>query len=119
MCVACNYTIHAKSHHFGWNRDFAPVQVAKPGETIHFECLDSSGGQLGADATVASIATLDFGRINPVTGPVFVEGAEPGDALKVYDPQFHPVRRRLDREYSRLRPSRGPVHRAGAACLDL
>jgi acetamidase/formamidase len=90
MCVACNYTIHGRNHHFGWNRDFEPAVRAKPGETIHFECLDSSGGQLGRDSTVADIATLDFGRINPVSGPVFVEGAQPGDALKVSIRRFVP-----------------------------
>jgi acetamidase/formamidase len=90
MCVACNHTIHRASHHFGWNRDFAPAVVARPGETIHFECLDSSGGQLGPDSTVADIPKLDFGKINPVTGPVYVEGAEPGDALKVTIRKFIP-----------------------------
>ena len=94
--------------------------MAKPGETIHFECLDSSGGQLGAgcDAS-ASLETLDFGKVNPVTGPVYVEGAEPGDALKVTLRDFDPVRLRLDRQYSRLRPARRPVHGAGAAHLEL
>jgi acetamidase/formamidase len=90
MCVACNYTIHRSHHHFGWNRDFPPAKVAKPGETIHFECLDSSGGQIGADATISTIASLDFGKVNPVTGPVYVEGAEPGDALKVSLRKFIP-----------------------------
>ena len=51
MCVACDHTIHRAKHHFGWNRDFAPALTAKPGATIHFECMDSSGGQLGADST--------------------------------------------------------------------
>ena len=32
---------------------------------------------------MADVARLDFARVNPVTGPVFVDGAEPGDALKV------------------------------------
>ena len=90
MCVACAYTIHSQNHHFGWNRDFSPAQRAKSGDTIHFECLDSSGGQLGPNASVASIAALDFGKINPVTGPVYVEGAEPGDALKVTIRKFIP-----------------------------
>ena len=90
MCVACNHTIHRAKHHFGWDNSFKPEIIAKPGETIHFECQDSSGGQLGADATVASIAALDFGKINPVTGPVYVEGAKPGDALKVTLRKFIP-----------------------------
>ena len=90
MCVACDYTIHSRNHNFGWNRDFPPALRAKPGETVHFECIDSSAGQLGADATVADLATLDFGKVNPVTGPVYVEGAQPGDALKVTLRRFVP-----------------------------
>jgi acetamidase/formamidase len=61
-----------------------------PGSTIEFQCLDSSGGQLQVDSTVADIAKLDFAGINPVTGPIFVEGAEPGDALKVTIEMFKP-----------------------------
>lgn len=90
MCVACNHTIHRANHHFGWNRDFAPVLTAKPGETIHFECTDSSAGQLGEGSTIEDLKALDFSKVNPVTGPVFVEGAEPGDALKVTIRKFVP-----------------------------
>jgi acetamidase/formamidase len=90
MCVTCAHTIHRANHHFGWNRDFEPTLVAKSGETIHFECSDSSGGQIGASADLATLANLDFGKINPVTGPVYVEGAMPGDALKVTLRKFIP-----------------------------
>jgi len=90
MCVACDYTIHRKNHHLGWNRDFAPVLTATPGKTIHFECLDSSGGQFDADSTAETVKTMDFSRVNPVTGPVYVEGAEPGDVLKVTIRHFAP-----------------------------
>ena len=90
MCVNCNHTIHRKNHHFGWNNSFAPTLVAKSGETIHFECLDSSAGQLRQNSTVADVATLDFSKVNPVTGPVYVEGAMPGDVLKVSIRKFVP-----------------------------
>ena len=90
MCIACTHTIHRAKHHFGWNRDFEPALVAKAGETIHFECLDSSGGQLGKGSTLETLGALDFGKINPVTGPVYVEGAKPGDALKVTIRRFVP-----------------------------
>lgn len=90
MCSNCDYTIHGRHHHFGWDNSFAPAERVAPGSTIEFQCLDSSGGQLKADSTVADIAKLDFGQINPVTGPIFVEGAEPGDALKVTIEVFKP-----------------------------
>jgi acetamidase/formamidase len=90
MCVACDYTIHSSKHNFGWSRDFPPALTARPGSTIHFECIDASGGQLHAGSTVEDVANLDFGLVNPVTGPVYVEGAEPGDALKVIIREFVP-----------------------------
>jgi acetamidase/formamidase len=40
---------------------------------------------------VADVGALDFAKVNPVTGPVYVDGAEPGDALKVTIESFAPV----------------------------
>ncbi|MBK5926425.1 acetamidase/formamidase family protein [Rhodobaculum claviforme] len=93
MCKNCNHTIHAAQHHFGWDNAIAPVLRAEPGQTILFHCKDSSAGQLGPDSTVADVATLDFSQINPVSGPVWVEGAEPGDALKITLDGFAPQMR--------------------------
>ena len=91
MCNKCpDYTIHGASHHFGWDNSFVPAITVAPGETIEFECHDSSAGQLNADSTVADVAAMDFGKINPVTGPVYVDGAEPGDALKITIEGFKP-----------------------------
>lgn len=90
MCSNCDYTIHGRQHHFGWDNSFAPAERVAPGSTIEFQCLDSSGGQLQAGSTVADVAKLDFATVNPVTGPIFVEGAEPGDALKVTIEMFKP-----------------------------
>jgi acetamidase/formamidase len=90
MCVACNHTIHRKNHNFAWSRDFAPALRCKPGETIHFECLDAGDGHFKRGSTSADVATLDFSRVNPVTGPVYVEGARPGDALKITFRKFIP-----------------------------
>ena len=90
MCKNHDHTIHGAHHHFGWDHSIPPVMTVAPGSTIEFECLDASGGQLTKDSTVADVAALDFGKVNPVTGPVFVEGAEPGDAVKVTIHEFKP-----------------------------
>ena len=90
MCKACDYTIHGAQHHFGWDNALEPVQRVEPGQTILFHCHDSSAGQLGPSSTVADVATLDFGKINPVSGPIWIEGAEPGDAVKVTLDSFAP-----------------------------
>lgn len=86
----CNHTIHDHQCHFGWNRDNPPVLRLAPGETVEFHPVDSSGGQLNAKSTLADLSALDFGKVNPVAGPVYVEGAEPGDAIKVTLLDFAP-----------------------------
>jgi acetamidase/formamidase len=90
MSPKAAHTIHGDCHHIGWDNSLPPVLTAAPGETIAFECLDASGGQLTAASTVADVTTLDFGRINPVNGPVYIDGAEPGDAVKVTLEHFAP-----------------------------
>ncbi|MBI2717887.1 MAG: acetamidase/formamidase family protein [Rhizobiales bacterium] len=78
-----HHTIHKHQCHFGWNNANPPVVRIAPGETVEFHPVDSSGGQLTATSSVADIAKLDFAKVNPVAGPVYVDGAEPGDAIKV------------------------------------
>ena len=78
-----NYTIHRHDHHIGWDNANPPILTVAPGEAVTIETVDSSGGQLSPASTVADIASLDFGKVNPVTGPIRVEGAMPGDALQV------------------------------------
>ena len=90
MCKACDYTIHSAQHHFGWDNSLVPAERVEPGSTILFHCHDSSAGQLGPSSTLQDVIDLDFGKINPVSGPIYVEGAEPGDALKVTIDSFAP-----------------------------
>jgi acetamidase/formamidase len=88
--MRCNHTIHNHNCHYGWNNAFTPVQTIGSGESIEFFTTDSSGGQLGPAATLADLARLDFGKVNPVTGPVYIDGAEPGDAVAVTLLEFGP-----------------------------
>ncbi len=87
---ASHKTIHKQHHHFGWDNSLAPVLTVAPGETVEFEVVDASGGQLARDSRHEDVAKLDFERVNPVTGPIYVEGAEPGDALVVEILDFEP-----------------------------
>ncbi len=84
------HTIHGRHHHFGWDNSNPPVLTVAPGDSVEFEIVDASGGQLDVESGVAEVAALDFAKINPVTGPVHVDGAEPGDALKVTIESFGP-----------------------------
>lgn len=83
-------TIHRHQHHLGWDNSIEPVLRIAPGDSVEFDVHEASGGQLGKDSTAADVARLDFGRINPVAGPVFVDGAEPGDVLSITLLSFAP-----------------------------
>jgi acetamidase/formamidase len=88
MNSAHRHTIHHRHH--GWDHSIAPAARVAPGGSLEFDVTDASGGQLRHTSTVADVAGMDFGKINPVTGPVFIEGAEPGDILKVTLLSFAP-----------------------------
>lgn len=82
-------SIHARDHHFGWDNSFPPKVVIDPGEIILVETTDSSAGQITANSTLENLINLDFGKVNPVTGPIYVNGAQPGDALSITVLEFH------------------------------
>lgn len=87
--MSCNHTIHKHNHHLGWDNAIDPVLSVAPGETIAVETIDASGGQLHAQATLDDLKALDFDTVNPVTGPIYVEGAEPGDTVAITFQAFH------------------------------
>jgi acetamidase/formamidase len=88
--LSTKHTIHKDHGHHGWNNAFKPVLTIAPGETITFETRDASGGQITPQSTPADVTKLDLALVNPVTGPVYIDGAEPGDALKVTVLGFQP-----------------------------
>jgi len=84
------HTIHRSHIHHGWNNQFAPVLKIAPGDTINVETVDASSGQLNAKSTVEDLKKFDLGKVNPVTGPIYVDGARPGDALKITFLSYRP-----------------------------
>jgi acetamidase/formamidase len=84
------HTIHKEHGHNGWNNAFKPALTIAPGESVDFETRDASGGQINVNSTAADVPKIDLNLVNPVTGPVYIDGAEPGDALKVTLLGFQP-----------------------------
>ena len=80
---ASDHTVHQHQHHHTWDRDEPPVLEVDDGASVEFDTTDASGGQLDASSTAADLGSVDFARVNPVTGPVFVRGSRPGDVLEV------------------------------------
>jgi len=69
--------------HNRYHPDIAPIFEIGEGVEIALETRDGVDGQLGPATTIADFATMDFGAIHPLTGPVFVKGAMPGDLLEI------------------------------------
>jgi acetamidase/formamidase len=77
------HILSAEPTHSRWNRALPPRIAIAPGDTVHMECVDASGAQVRPGMSVAEYLGIDRGRIHALTGPIFVEGAEPGDALQI------------------------------------
>jgi acetamidase/formamidase len=88
--MKCTHTIHDHTCHYGWNNAYEPATIVAPGETVAFNPPDSSGGQITATSTPGDLGKLDFNKVNPVAGPIYIDGAEPGDAIKVTLLEFGP-----------------------------
>ena len=59
----------------------APVLHADPSTKIEFETWDALEGQIKTPE--GAFESLDWNRVNPATGPVYINNAEPGDVLSV------------------------------------
>ncbi len=77
------HTLSAPPFHSRWNRALPPRLTVAPGDTVHFECVDSTGAQVHRKMTAPEYMGIDRGLIHALAGPVFVSGAEPGDVLQI------------------------------------
>jgi acetamidase/formamidase len=77
------YSLIAEPTHSVWDRSLAPRLRIAPGDQVQFECADASGGQVSPSTTAAEFEAIDRSRIHALTGPVWIEGAEPGDVLQI------------------------------------
>jgi formamidase len=68
--------------HNRWHEAIEPVLEADPGDTVVFETRDAFDGQLSPSSGAEDLEHASLGPVHPLTGPVFVNGAEPGDLLE-------------------------------------
>lgn len=91
--------------HNRWNRDLPPAATVRPGEEIQLMCRDALDiGEAARTLTPDGILTLDLSGVHPLTGPVEVEGAEPGDILEVEVLDVSPL---VDFGYAAITPGLG------------
>ena len=68
--------------HNRWHPDIAPIVEVDEGEEVALDTRDGIDGYLNAGSTEADFPSVQFGAVHPLTGPVLVKGAKPGDLLE-------------------------------------
>jgi len=77
---------------YAWDNSVEPALEVESGDAVHLRVRDASDEQITADSGVEDVLKLDFSHVNPVSGPVLVKGAAPGDTLAVELLEFRPQR---------------------------
>jgi acetamidase/formamidase len=73
-----SHELPAEKLHYCWDNTIAPALEIEPGDSVLFETRDASDGNAWESFTRAKPAPS-----HPLTGPVYVKGAEPGDVLEI------------------------------------
>jgi acetamidase/formamidase len=77
------YTLDRSKVHHTWDKNNPPAIEIEPGDTVHCETDEVTSGQVTPGCSAEVFRALDFGRLYPLAGPIYVKGAEPGDVLEV------------------------------------
>jgi acetamidase/formamidase len=77
------HTLAAEPTHSVWDRSLEPRLRIESGDEVQIECVDASGGQVHPGMTTAEYLGIDRTRIHALSGPIWIEGAEPGDVLEI------------------------------------
>jgi acetamidase/formamidase len=83
MKVRSIHSLGNDQYQHQWDNSIPPVLTVRPGETVTVATRDAGNNQIQPGAGVDAVTNLDFSRVNPITGPIAIEGARPGDVLRV------------------------------------
>jgi formamidase len=69
--------------HNRWHPDIPAAAFVRPGQEFRIECREWTDGQIGDNDSANDVRDVDLSRCHMLSGPIAVEGAEPGDLLVV------------------------------------
>jgi acetamidase/formamidase len=81
--VQPQYFLGTDDTHNRFSSLIPPALEVPSGSVIEVQTKEGSDGQFTADSVAEDVSKLDFEPIHPLTGPIYVEAAEPGDVLAV------------------------------------
>ncbi|KAI1107762.1 hypothetical protein F4804DRAFT_109708 [Jackrogersella minutella] len=83
MSPSHSFHLHATSTHLRWSNAIPPALRVPSGAEITLDLPDGGGNQITPANAATALSTFQFGLTDPCVGPVYVEGAEVGDVLRV------------------------------------
>jgi acetamidase/formamidase len=83
MAMDIKYRLTGERTHCRWDNSIAPLVTVEPGDVVELETKEASDKQIFPGCSIDILNNLDFSVIHPLTGPVAIVGAEPGDMLEV------------------------------------
>ena len=98
------HRLDAGQVHYEWNNALAPRLEIDPGDTVVFDTRDAADGYYSPASTHADVLARGPFRGHPLTGPVRVRGARPGDVLAVEILEVVPA---ASFGWTQIRPGRG------------
>jgi formamidase len=81
----------AAPFHNRWHPGIAPVLRVAPGDRVELDTRDALDGQITRGSTVEDVARAQLERVHPLTGPIAIDGAAPGDLLAVHIERIVPA----------------------------
>jgi acetamidase/formamidase len=84
------HSVREDAYNYAWDNSIVPALEIDPGEAVELHVRDASDEQITSSSGADDVAKLDFDHVNPVSGPVFVKGAQPGDVLEIELLEFRP-----------------------------
>ncbi|MDB5074943.1 MAG: Formamidase [Chloroflexi bacterium] len=83
MNIRSIHTVTHEQYRHAWDNSIPPVLTVNENEVVTFQTRDSGNDQIQPGDDVEAVRNLDFSRINPISGPIAIAGARPGDVLQV------------------------------------
>jgi acetamidase/formamidase len=77
------HVLDRRKVHYKWDNSLEPAIEVESGDVVHFQTEEVTDGQVRPGMPASALGSLDFNRLYPLAGPVYVQGAEPGDVLEV------------------------------------
>ncbi len=85
------HMLDSKQVHYAWDKSLPPAIEIESGDIVHCETDEVSDGQVTPGCNADVLLALDFSKLYPLAGPIYVKGTVPGDTLEVEILRMQPM----------------------------